>query len=156
MTKELQHNLHVLHPFAIIRCNWDSWRGMFFFFLLWKYQERSCSSSNRYRKKSYRRDTRPGHCYSTNTVSRYHTSGLNWGSARAVHVSNPLYSNVKPTLLSCQTTLFDVDLQGCAHGGHYWHLSEEARAYSLTIKTVLITVLLISYNGDTCGIYTIV
>ncbi len=31
VTKELRHNLHVLHPFAIIRCNWDSWRGVFFF-----------------------------------------------------------------------------------------------------------------------------
>lgn len=107
-------------------------------------------------EKSYRRETRPGHCYSSNTVSWYHTSGLNGSSARSVHVSNPLNSNVKPSLLSCQTTLFDVDLQGCAHRGRYWHLSEEARTCSLTIKTVLITVLLISYNGDTCGIYSIV
>lgn len=58
-------------------------------------------------RTSYRRETRPGHCYSTKSMSQYHTAGLNGSSTdmclcqiSLTLMSDQLYCHVKlPFLL---------------------------------------------------------
>lgn len=62
-------------------------------------------------RTSYRRETRPGHCYSTKSVSQYHSAGLNESSTDMCScqisltlMSEQLYCHVKLPILTLTFT----------------------------------------------------
>lgn len=163
VTKELRHNLHVLHPFAIIRCNWDSWRGVFFFPTV-EVSGNEAATPNRTREGRHVQ----GHCYCTQSMSHYHTAGLN-GSATDMCLCQISLTLRRSDCIAMSNYPFWCWPSSCTHRGCNRHLSEEGRACSLALNAALcnnktkkttpsqalITVLLISCNGDACGIYSI-